>query len=67
MDDLQVVLSATLEGFDHVHFILDALDECPKADGEREKLLNLIRDMNGLTIDSICSPPAARKRISRMQ
>jgi hypothetical protein len=46
MDDLKLVLLATLEGFDHIHVILDALDECPKSNGEREKLLNLIRDIH---------------------
>ncbi|KAH0534139.1 hypothetical protein FGG08_007265 [Glutinoglossum americanum] len=45
MGGLLAALSTTLTVFTHVYLILDALDECPRTDGERGRLLKLISDI----------------------
>jgi ATP/maltotriose-dependent transcriptional regulator MalT len=40
---LEEVLVAAMSGFSSVHLVIDALDECPVLDSERERLLNTVR------------------------
>ncbi|KAI9847938.1 MAG: hypothetical protein M1837_001455 [Sclerophora amabilis] len=47
MDSLEGILSETLDAFKHVYLVLDALDECPKLDGNRERVLKVIRRILG--------------------
>jgi hypothetical protein len=42
LDELEATLRATTEGFKKVFLVIDALDECPEKDSEREILLKLI-------------------------
>lgn len=38
-----LMLQAAIKGFDNVYLIIDALDECPRHEGERDLLLNTIK------------------------
>jgi ankyrin repeat domain-containing protein 50 len=42
-ESLEKMLQAIIEGFEHVYIIVDALDECPKLDGSRERLLDRLQ------------------------
>jgi len=42
--DLIAMLRTVMDRFQHVYLIIDALDECPKADNQRETLLDLLRE-----------------------
>lgn len=44
-DNLVVILEAVVPGFNDLYLVID-LDECPKNDGEREKLLGVIESVN---------------------
>lgn len=46
-DSQLTMLKETVAGFDHLYLVIDALDECPKNDGEREKLLGVIEAIHG--------------------
>jgi hypothetical protein len=37
------LLKSVVDGFENVYIIVDAVDECPKSDGERAKLLGIIQ------------------------
>jgi hypothetical protein len=43
IEKLREVLHASMHDFEHVYLIVDALDECPLDNGEREKLLRHLR------------------------
>jgi hypothetical protein len=45
-EGLLKMLRAVLEGFDDVYLAIDALDECPKDNDERSKLLDIIHRIN---------------------
>jgi ankyrin repeat domain-containing protein 50 len=40
INDLQVMLSAVIDGFEDVYIFIDALDECPRLDGSRERMMD---------------------------
>lgn len=46
-DSQLTMLKEAVAGFDHLYLVIDALDECPKNDGEREKLLGVIESIHG--------------------
>ncbi|KAH9217695.1 hypothetical protein DL95DRAFT_295034 [Leptodontidium sp. 2 PMI_412] len=46
---VQKALSETLQGFSRVFMIVDALDECPDMDGERDLLLRCLKDIHQKT------------------
>lgn len=39
------LLSSVLPGFDNIYIVVDALDECTKADGSRERLMDVLVDV----------------------
>lgn len=43
MEALEAALADTLRGFSAVYIVVDALDECPVAGGERQMLLQTLR------------------------
>lgn len=45
IEKLREVLQASMHDFEHVYLIVDALDECPLDNGEREKLLKVLRHL----------------------
>jgi hypothetical protein len=42
LKSLETTLRACVQDFKNVYLIIDALDECPVADNERERLLNVL-------------------------
>jgi ankyrin repeat domain-containing protein 50 len=55
------MLKGLVKRFDSVFIVIDALDECPKADDEREKLLNTICVILSLECDSLHMLCTSRK------
>ncbi|TVY93678.1 hypothetical protein LAWI1_G001865 [Lachnellula willkommii] len=47
------MLKEVIAGFDNVYIVLDALDECPKVEEKRHKLLNLLHDVCGWNFSSL--------------
>jgi len=42
-ETLENTLTATIHGFEQVYMVIDALDECPFANGTRKRLLDILR------------------------
>lgn len=53
LDDLQTTLQACIVDFKHVYLIIDALDECPLANNERSKLLEVLKNMQRLRLANL--------------
>lgn len=47
------MLKAVMKDFDNVYLVVDALDECPKLDGERAKLLALIDEIRSWDLSCV--------------
>ncbi|KAI9817415.1 MAG: hypothetical protein M1827_001024 [Pycnora praestabilis] len=52
-DQLKTILAECLDMFSQAFLIVDALDECPKAHNEREKLLCLVDEINSWSHDRL--------------
>ena len=46
-EDVLAALKGSLEGFEDVFIIVDAVDECPKDNNEREDLLRILKCIHG--------------------
>jgi hypothetical protein len=46
LDDLKSILLICTDAFEHAYIILDALDEVPTRNGERERLMDSIREIH---------------------
>jgi hypothetical protein len=53
LKSLEATLQATTEGFEKVFLVIDALDECPENNSEREILLKLIDRIQGWSSSSL--------------
>ena len=51
--DLVTALMESLEGFEDVFIVADALDECPKGNDEREELLKIFETIHGWANSSL--------------
>ncbi|TVY18948.1 hypothetical protein LARI1_G002429 [Lachnellula arida] len=47
------MLREVISGFDNVYIVLDALDECPKVEDKRHKLLSLLHDVCDWNLSSL--------------
>ncbi|TVY40551.1 hypothetical protein LOCC1_G004799 [Lachnellula occidentalis] len=47
------MLKEVMAGFDNVYIVLDALDECPKVEEKRHKLLDLLHDVCDWNLSSL--------------
>ncbi|TVY27932.1 Vegetative incompatibility protein HET-E-1 [Lachnellula hyalina] len=47
------MLKEVMAGFDNVYIVLDALDECPKIEDKRRRLLDLLRDICNWNLSSL--------------
>jgi hypothetical protein len=63
MERLMDMLQAVLKGFDSVYLIIDALDECPKSNGERAKLLDTIDEIFSWRVDQLHIFVTSRREI----
>jgi hypothetical protein len=57
------MLKVMVVGFEHVYMTMDALDECPKTDGERDKLLDIIHEIHGWEMDYIHILVTSRREV----
>lgn len=48
-----LMLKEVASGFEHIYVFVDALDECPKSNREREKLLNALHEICGWKMSSL--------------
>jgi hypothetical protein len=53
LDRLLAMLKEVIAGFQDLYLVIDALDECPRSDGQREALLDLLRDIRSWKIPSL--------------
>ena len=51
--DLLTALKGSLEGFEDAFVVVDAVDECPKENNEREDLLKIFKDLHGWANSSL--------------
>lgn len=58
------MLEAVIKGFEHTYLIIDAEDECPRYEGERDLLLNTIKRTHEWDMDCVHIPLTSRKRIT---
>jgi ankyrin repeat domain-containing protein 50 len=47
------MLKAVMEGFESVYLIVDAVDECPKSDGERLKFLEVLNEIFSWQLENL--------------
>lgn len=50
---LEYIFATTIRGFSKVFVVLDALDECPDSNGERETLLNCLCRIQDLAYENL--------------
>jgi len=62
-DTIMKMLKETISGFDDIYIVIDALDECPKIDDERSKLLKAIQMVNSWGIDAVHLFVTSRREI----
>jgi hypothetical protein len=62
-DTLVKALIASMQGFSAVYIIIDALDECPKLNDERKKLLTSLRYILKVAPDSLHLLCTSRKEV----
>lgn len=60
-DGQLAMLKEAVSGFDHLYLVIDALDECPNKEGEREKLLKVIESIHGWNSTSVHIMATSRK------
>jgi hypothetical protein len=63
LDEITGALNSEIQTYSKVFLIVDALDECREDDGTREKLLKVLRSLDGnvnLMVTSRDLPPIAR-------
>ncbi|KAF5531632.1 ankyrin repeat [Fusarium phyllophilum] len=53
IETLEAALISVVSGFSAVFIVIDALDECPVLDGERQKLLNCLRRIIASMTDNL--------------
>lgn len=61
--ELVELLSSILPGFDNVYIVIDALDECPKADRSRECLMDILVNITSWGKESLHLFLTSRKEI----
>ncbi|KAH7417391.1 hypothetical protein BKA64DRAFT_299615 [Cadophora sp. MPI-SDFR-AT-0126] len=47
------LLKIVLDGFESVYMIVDAIDECPKANGERDRFLKRLEDITSWNLEQL--------------
>jgi hypothetical protein len=53
LEKLEETLQASTQDFRSVYLVIDALDECPRANGERDKLLKCLKKVHKWTLTNL--------------
>lgn len=53
LEKLEETLQASTQDFKSVYLVIDALDECPRANGERDKLLKCLEKVHKWTLTNL--------------
>jgi hypothetical protein len=53
LENLEEILQASTQDFRSVYLVIDALDECPRPNGERDKLLKCLEKIHNWTLTNL--------------
>jgi hypothetical protein len=53
LENVLEMFKVVVDDFDDIYIIIDGLDECPKTDSERARLLDIIKDIRNWNIPSM--------------
>src|SRR4051812_22682845 len=53
LENVLEMLKVVVQDFDDIYIIMDGLDECPKTDSERSRLLDIIKEIRNWNIPSV--------------
>ncbi|KUJ23943.1 uncharacterized protein LY89DRAFT_662723 [Mollisia scopiformis] len=62
-DVLKSMLKVVSNGFDNIYLILDALDECPTTDGQRDTLLEFLHEVSSWQLDCLHVLATSRREL----
>jgi hypothetical protein len=60
---LMVMLKEVILGFENIFLVVDALDECPRHDAEREAVLNVLHEVHSWNMSSMHVLATSRREI----
>jgi len=63
LKDLQATLGWIFKELDQVFIIIDAIDECPEKNEEREELLEIIKSMHDWSLDNLHMLATSRREL----